>query len=452
MSNTIVLWACLIAIILVIVAYNMWRVNMGIAAMAFAFIIGCVLQGEKAATIYKYWPDNLVFFLLACSLFFEFASENGALLVFGKKLLYRFRNNLKLIPWVMFVITAILAFLGAGTASQVLIAPISYAIGLQIGMDPLMTVCAVSLGYTVGTYNPWTGMGVQMIGFVENNGVATEIAVRTATANYCTTLVKQCVTMAVCYFFFNWLTARKRKAAGEVQSFSAKNIEIEKPEEFNPVQKKTFVLIVLSFLILVIPNMLNTWFKFESPIIQNLILVCQPHSIFLIFAMIASVMKLADTKEVIKRLPMNTILLVAGVCFLMEIAKAAGMVEVIEGLFGSSVPKFLVGPFLCLIAGILSIFSSTWSVVLPLMYPLVPPLAAATGLNPVGLYSAILFGSNATGFSPFSTAGSMLVGLAPDELREAMIPRMIVLAVAMLVLTMVLGLFGMYDIFNFMAR
>ena len=148
---------------------------------------------------------------------------------------------------------------------------------------------------------------------------------------------------------------------------------------------------------------------------------------------------------------MNTILLVAGVCFLMEIAKSAGMVEVIEGLFGSSVPKFLVGPFLCLIAGILSIFSSTWSVVLPLMYPLVPPLAAATGLNPVGLYSAILFGSNATGFSPFSTAGSMLVGLAPDELREAMIPRMIVLAVAMLVLTMVLGLFGMYDIFNFMA-
>ena len=448
MSNTVVLWACLIAIVLVIVAYNKWRVNMGIAAMSFAFLIGCVLQGEKAATIYKYWPDNLVFFLLACSLFFEFAADNGALLVFGKKLLWRFRNNLKLIPWVMFIITAIVAFLGAGTASQVMVAPISYAIGLQIGMDPLMTVCAVSLGYTVGTYNPWTGMGVQMIGFIENNGIATNIAVHTATMNYLTTIVKQVITMVVCYVYFTWFANRKKKkeANGEL---SVEQL-IEKPGEFSPIQKKTFVLIVCSFLLLVLPNMIDTWLKIDSQLWKNFVLVCQPHSIFLIFSMICCIMKLGDTKKVISRLPMNTILLVAGVCFLMEIAKSAGLGEVIEALLsGGNIPKYLIGPFLCLIAGVLSIFSSTWSVVLPLMYPLVPPLAAATGLNPISLYSSILFGANATGFSPFSTAGAMLMGLAPtEEMKEEMLPRMVVLAIAMLALSVLLGLLGMYDLFK----
>ena len=444
MSNTMILWACLFAIIVMIVAYNVCRINMGVTAMAFAFLIGCVLQGEKASKIYGYWPNNLAFFLLSCSLFFEFAAQNGTMKVFGDKLLYKFRNNIKLIPWVMFFITAVLAFLGAGTASQVLIAPVSYAIGAQIGMDPLMTVCAVSLGYTVGTYNPWTGMGVQIIGLVENNGLETDIATKTAIACYATTVLKQTLTMAVCYLFFNILPGKKKQAART-------SIEMERPGEFNPVQKKTMTLIVLSFLILVIPNMINTWFKIESPVFKNILLVCQPHAIFVIFAFIACCMKLSDTKKVIAKLPMNTVLLVAGVSFLMEIATAAGRVEAIEMLVGNGIPGWLIGPFLCLIAGILSIFSSTWSVVLPLLYPLIPPLAAATGVNPVGLYSSVLFGANSTGFSPFSTAGSMLVGLAPDEERDPMIPRMVILAVAMLVFTMVLGLLGVFNIFNFIV-
>jgi di/tricarboxylate transporter len=445
MSNTAILWACLIAIIVMIAAYNFKRINMGFTAMAFAFVIGCVMQGTKASVVYSYWPDNLAFFLLSCSLFFGYASENGTMEVFGKKLLYKFRNNTKMVPWVMFFITALLSFLGAGTASQILIAPVSYAIGMQLGLSPLMTVCAVSLGYTVGTYNPWTGMGVQIIGLVENNGLSTEIATKTAIANYCTTVAKQLVTMLLCYIYYSWKA--KRNSDGRYQN----TIEMDKPDDFNSVQKKTLTMILISFVLLVVPNIINTWIGIKNPFFKNFLKVCQPHSIFVIFAFFACCMNLADTKKVIQKLPMNTILLVVGVSFLMAIAKKAGMVDVIKAMVGDNVPKWLIGPFLCMVAGILSIFSSTWSVVLPLMYPLVPPIAAATGVNPVGLYSAILFGANATGFSPFSTAGSMFVGLAPEKLRDSMVVPMVGLAIAILILTMIMALLGFFNIFNFIV-
>lgn len=45
--------------------------------------------------------------------------------------------------------------------------------------------------------------------------------------------------------------------------------------------------------------MINTWFKIESPIVKNILLVCQPHAIFVIFAFLACCMKLSDTKKVI---------------------------------------------------------------------------------------------------------------------------------------------------------
>ena len=100
MSNSAILITCLIAIAVAIGASFKWKLNMGILSMAFAFVIGCLMQGQTASTVFGFWPDNLIFFMIASALFYGFARENGTLTAFGSKILWRFRKNVKIFLWV----------------------------------------------------------------------------------------------------------------------------------------------------------------------------------------------------------------------------------------------------------------------------------------------------------------------------------------------------------------
>lgn len=446
MTNTIVLIACIIGIAVSIAVSFKWGFNLGLLAMSFAFVIGCLMQGSSVSTVFNYWPSNLIFFLISSGLFFGYAAENGTMVAFGNKLLWQFRRQARYIPLVVFLIAAIMALLGANVATIVFLTPIAFSIGLKCGTDPLLTVVSVNLGYITGTYNPWTGNGVQLVGLIENNGVAHDLAMQIGTLTYFTSVIKNVLFMIIFFVFYTFISGGKKK---KQQGAEDVVIMTEKPVPFTPVQKKTLGLVVACFVVIVIPSMLDTWgLSKGSTALENLVKFCQPQSLFIIFALVASFMNLASTKKVVERLPMNTILLIAGVCFLIEIAKKAELLEVIAGMFTEDMPTFLVAPVLTIFAGILSIFSSTWSVVLPLMCPLVPALQTSMGLNPVNLYSSILNGGNSTSYSPFSTNGAQMVALAPDEIKDSLVKRLLKLAFITFSMTIFFALIGMFNLLH----
>lgn len=134
----------------------------------------------------------------------------------------------------------------------------------------------------------------------------------------------------------------------------------------------------------------------------------------------------------------------------MELAKKVGLLECVVAVFeGGNIPSFLIAPVFCLIAAFLSLFASGTSVVLPLLFPMVPALATATGLNVVALYAAAQIGALSTPISPFSTAGAQFVGLAPDDkLADSLVKQQFVLAIVMMVLTSIAALLGLCNIFR----
>lgn len=446
MSDTTILLACLIAIVVAIVVSFKWSVNMGILAMAFAFIIGCLMQGLSASNVFGFWPDNLIFFLIASALFYGFARENGTLQVFGNKILYRFRSKIIILPWVFFVISFVMGLLGAGPGTIVLLAPIGYSVAAQVGMDPLLMVFAIDSGYNCGTQNPWTGTGVVMYGLVETNLAGDSgAAFQTYLMSYVLFVLNKIIMLALFYIFFVVIKKKLNKghALSNVQQIDFMKSE---PENYTPVQRKTFILIIVSFLLLVIPNIIDTLGHVDNAAFGMFVQLCKPQAVLVIFALIACIMKLADAKKVINKLPMSTILIIAGVAFLMAIAKEAGLMELVTGLFSDHIPAFVAPAMFCLLAAFLSIFSSGTSVVLPLMFPMVPALAVATGLNPVAFYAAAQIGALATPISPFSTAGAQFVGLAPNELSDSLIRRQFVTAMVMMVLSTLLCLTGFCNI------
>ena len=170
----------------------------------------------------------------------------------------------------------------------------------------------------------------------------------------------------------------------------------------------------------------------------------------IIGAVLAAFMKLAEEKQVVKMIPINTIVMIVGVYMLIKVATKAGLVEAITVALSSSIPKWLVPGAIVFFAAFLSFFSSCTSTVMPLMYPLVPTLAATMGLNPVMLYTCIFFGGLSTACSPFSTGGAITIAACPDNaIKEKLSNTMIVAALVIPLITMIaatIGLFGFFSV------
>lgn len=446
MSNITILWLCLIAIVVCIVTSFKWKINMGIMSMAFAFIIGCLCQGATAAKVYNYWPNSLVFFFIASNLFYGFARENGTLDIFGRKVLFKYRNSCKVLPIVFYIIAGILAFLGAGPGTIVLLAPIGYAVCTAVGIDPLLMAFMIDMGYSLGNFNPWTGSGVVLLGLVEAAEADTVLASQYYLQSFIVHVIRQLILGAVFFIFYTFIYKRAKNSGSVIQK-TADGV-IEKPEDFTPIQKKTMALIIISCFLLVVPSVLSTFVKTDNALFNNFVNFCKPQALCVVFALLASLMKLGSTKKVISRVPVNAILLISGVTFLMEIAKAADLNNVIVNLFSGGIPTFLVAPLYCLIAAFLSLFSAANSVVLPLMYPLVSMLSAATGVSSVSLYAAATIGGLSTAFSPWSAGGSQFIAAAPAEIADEQIKRQFTASLICGGITVLLTLFGICNIFG----
>lgn len=447
MSESTILLLCLAAIVISIAICFKTGINLGLIAMTFAFLIGCLFMGEKAATVFGFWPDSLIFFLLASAMFYGFARENGTLTLLGSKLLYQFRKSVEALPFVFALIAFILGLLGAGPGTIVLLAPLGFSVCAQVGIDPLLMVFAIDTGYNCGTQNPWTGTGVVLYGLMEESSLAADVAIHTYLLSYATFILNKVLFLVLFYVVFRFV--RGKKTMGKAKTADLEILK-KKPEPFSPVQRKTLTLILVSFCLLVIPNVLNTFVKINNPMFKNLVGLCKPQAVLIIFALIASIMNLANSKKVLQKMPMGTVMTIAGVCFLMELAKKVGLLETVVAIFESEhISNFLVTPVFCLIAAFLSLFASGTSVVLPLLFPMVPALSEATGIGMVALYAAAQIGALATPISPFSTAGAQFVGLAPDDaLSDSLVKQQFVLAIIMMVATSIAAVFGLCGVLS----
>ena len=166
-------------------------------------------------------------------------------------------------------------------------------------------------------------------------------------------------------------------------------------------------------------------------------------------ALLCAVLKLGDEKTVIRKIPISTIVMIVGVYSLIKVAAEAGLVDFISGVLSSSIPRLLVPAAIVLFAAFLSFFSSSTSTVMPLMYPMVPALAASLSLNPITLYTCIFFGGLATACSPFSTGGAVCIAANPyEDQKELLSNKMIIAALVCPVVTIIAAELGLFSLFQ----
>ena len=429
------LWLCIIAIVVSIFVGWKFKFNTGIIAMSFAFIIGIFVMGMKASQVINYWPTTIVFYLLSIALFFNYATENGTMNVLGQKLLHAMGGNAKLVPFAIALVSAIVGGLGAGASTPAIVGPFAFVMAATAGVNPVLTAIAISFGNLVGSNNPYNGYGGTISkNLILDNGVEEALAMNWSLKIWLNCALITIIVIVLFYFFFKGHKAQKVSIG-------------KKPPEFNPVQKKTVVVLLVAFALMVIPPILNTWIK-GVPFLKTLNQFCQPQVIMMIGALVCAVLRLGDEKTVIRKIPISTIVMIVGVYSLIQVAAEAGLVDAISNALANNIPRFLVPAAIVLFAAFLSFFSSSTSTVMPLMYPMVPALASGLSLNPIMLYTCIFFGGLATSCSPFSTGGAVCIAANPYEDQKEMLPnKMIVCALVIPVITIVAATLGLFSIF-----
>lgn len=408
MANIIILCAIILAIAL---GYRT-KINTGFFGIVFAYIIGTFYLGIKSGDIIKMWPISIFFVILAISLFYNFAMTNGTLEKLAQHMLYRTRKVPKLLPFAIFIAATILAALGAGFfAVMAFFTPITMLLCRKTGLSPLIGALAVNYGALCGNNFMISPGGVVFIGLMNQAGYEA-VSYGFEFQIFLASFVVPIVVLSLLILF----NTRKKGNADVV--------EISLPEAFNAVQKKTLALVVSMIVVVLIFPILHIIFP-QVGLIKTLDKAIDVGLVAVVFAVLALLMNLGDEKEVIKKVPWGTLIMICGVGMLISVAIKAGTVKLIAGFVTDTIPAPVVPIVMAAIGGFMSFFSSTMGVVTPALFPLVPNLAEASGIDAAVLFSAIVIGAQATAISPFSSGGSLVLSTVSEEERVDMFGKLI---------------------------
>ena len=340
--------------------------------------------------------------MLSVSLFFNFAAQNGTLEKLSLTILYAFRKAPKTLLFVLFFVNLFMAAMGVGNMPVVaLFAPIMIMICYKTGIDFLVGAIAINAGSIAGANFMTSVNGVVFRSLIDEAGFTEESFTYSAII-----FVISIILPLIILIGYTLLKGKKNSDLSEVV--------LEKPEPFTKSQLNNLMLMgVMLLIVLVVPIL--------KSIMPNVAIISFINSkidiafVSIIFAVIALFMKLGEEKKIIAKAPWNTLLLLGGVGMLINIATKAGLVEVLSGWISGNIPAAILPVMFALVGGFMSFFSSTIGVVCPAIFPMIPSIAESSGIAPVVLFVSLVLGAQAAAISPFSAAGSMLVGACTDE-------------------------------------
>ena len=391
-----------IAVILAVILGMKTKVNMGIWAYMFAFILGLFFCGMSVSQVIAKFPTSNFYMFIIAAMFYAFGQLNGTISLMAKKLVYKFRNQTWMGPFVLFVIASVISLSGAGGTTGLIITGMVYPFAAAMNINLLPCLVAVHAAAGGWGFVPWTAAGANNVAIFSQYSDAdmalnsSFVAVVIATIVYIIALV---VTSAKHGVF------KKRELQVGSTDF------VEKPEDFTPQQRTTFWIIIAAIILIVVPIFLKT--VAPTAFTKRLAAIFCIQTVWTLGVIILALLNLGDLKEIIaKKVPWNTIILVTGMCTMFGLAQTLGVVDILGNIV-AGMPKILILPCLALVNAILSFFVSG-VVLAPFFAPLIPTFAAATGISPLLLMAAVCAGGGATSISPVSAGGAYVLSGVPD--------------------------------------
>jgi Na+/H+ antiporter NhaD/arsenite permease-like protein len=375
----------LAALLLAIALSFSTRINVGIPALAFAWLLGTAAMGGKPESVAASFPSSLFLTLLGVTLLFAAAEANGSLERMAERAVLLARGDRRFVPVVLFAIAFVASAIGPGAVSGVaLVAPLAAPIGRRLGLPPFLAMLMVANGANAGNLSPLSAVGVianSMMAKAGLGGHEWRIFATNALAHVAVTAVVYVV----------WLV-RSRAAAGDPTAPAS----MIQPIALDRAQRTTLVLIAL-WIVGVVAFRLPVGFSAFAAVV-------------VLFALRA-----ADEAGALRRVPWGAVVMVCGVATLVGLAEKAGGIDSMSALIARLSTPATVNGVVAFVTGVISTWSSTSGVVLPAFLPTVPSLVERLqGGDPLAVSLSINVGSALVDVSPLSTIGALCVGAVDD--------------------------------------
>lgn len=373
----------LVILLITIVIGFVKKINMGVLALGFSFILG-YLGKISASSIIKGFNSSLFLMLVGVSILFGIAQHNGTLNLIVKKLIRLSGKRAWLIPILMYFVIYFIAFLGAGTITGFALAALfGIPMAKELDADPFLLTTMGQLGSIGGGIVPWAPTGIIGLELAKNANITGNLA-NTMVLN---TFLATAFGAIISYIFLKGYKLKAKELNSEVL-------------KFNKNQKITLVGILCMVIGVAV-------FKMNIGLL----------SIFI--SIILILLKVGTEKEALGSVPWNTILLISGMGILMSLIVKLGGIKLLADILSLFMNEKTVAGILALSSGILSLFSSTSGVVMPTMIPTIPRIIETLGIAGVVpsalLLSAVINGSSPSGMSPLSTGGAFVMATLSEN-------------------------------------
>jgi di/tricarboxylate transporter len=365
------------------------RLNVGLLAVALAWVVGVYIGGMPVNSVMGGFPSQLFLTLTGVTLLFTMAQVNGSLDRLAHHAVKSCRGNRGVVPIMFFVLAAALASMGPGNiATAALVAPMAMTTAAAAGIPLFLMAIMVGNGANAGSLSPFAPTGIIVNGLMARNDLGGLEA-----ETYFYNLGAHAFVAFGGYFLFGGLKLFGAGRAGaEVGSAPAAGDGV-----FQRQHIATLGLIGLLILSVIF---------FEVNVGMGAFAV----------AVLLVLTGCADDREAIKRMPWNVIIMVCGVTVLIAVLEKAQGIDLLVSLVARFATKETVAPLVAFLTGIISVYSSTSGVVLPAFLPMVPGLAAELGgADPFGIAASMNVGGHLVDVSPLSTIGALCIASAPTD-------------------------------------
>lgn len=391
-------WVSLAALIVAITLSMVTSMNVGVVSLAMAWIVGVYMGGMPLAKVIGTFPIDLLLNLVGVTLLFGMANNNGTLGRIAARAVRACRGNAGVIPIMLFFIAVTLSSIGPGNiATTAIMAPMAMAVANRAAISPFLMALMVGNGAQAGALSRFAPTGIIVNTNMEKIGLAGH-----ETSTFLNNLLAHAVVTFVAYFIFGgWklFTRKKVERVEMAQSDQAGGRADEEIVDVEPFAGKHWLTVaVLVALVIVV-------IEFRAHV----------GLAALTGAALLSLLKAADEKDAIKKMPWSVILMVCGVTVLIGVLSAQRGMELFTDLLARIATPGTVTFMIALVTGAVSVYSSTSGVVLPAFLPTVPGLAERLAVDPLSIAASMYVGGHLVDLSPLSTIGALCIAALHNE-------------------------------------
>jgi Na+/H+ antiporter NhaD/arsenite permease-like protein len=389
--------ACIVGLIVLFVVGTALPVNMGALAFVLAFIVGGLYVDMPAAAVLAGFPGDLFVTLVGITYLFAIAQTNGTIDWLVRQAVRSVRGRTAAIPWMMFLVTALLTSIGAVSPGAVaIIAPVALRCAQRYRINPLLMGLMVIHGAQGGGFSPMSIYG----------GITNQVVERAQLAGsdlhlFLASLGFNLLVAVIVFFVFGGRSLLAQPAVG------ADPAQAGAPADDFASGRRLAYPQVLTLIGLIALGVGALVFELNVGLVAITIAV----ALTILFP--------KDQARAVEQIHWSTVLLICGVVTYVAVLQKGGAVTYVGNAVSSSGAPLMGALLLCYVGGVVSAFASTVGV-LGAIIPLAVPLLLLGRIDTAGVVAALAISSSIVDVSPFSTNGALVLASAHGIDREAL--------------------------------